>query len=60
MPEAFLRFYRLQRACQIQIDAVAAGTLNIIPDNLVGKSGRDMDSFSARESEAGIDVSYRH
>ncbi len=54
VPEAFLRLHRLERACQIQLDAAAAGTLNVIPDDLARKSGRDMDTFSARESEAGI------
>ena len=51
VPEAFLRLYRLERACQIQVDAAAAGTLNILGDNLAGKSGADMDRFS--ESESG-------
>lgn len=75
VPEAFLRLYRLERACQIQLDAAAAGTLAVIPDDLARKSGRDMDAFSERESDAGIgalefaalmrkldrlDPSYRH
>ena len=50
VPEAFLRLYRLERACQIQIDAGAAGTLNIMGDNLAGKSGADMDRFVAEGS----------
>ena len=54
VPEAFLRLYRLERACQIQIDAAAAGPLNIMGDNLAAKSGADMDSFSERESTQGI------
>ena len=54
VPEAFLRLYRLERACQIQVDAAAAGTLNIMGDNLAGKSGADMDRFSEMESEAGV------
>lgn len=54
VPEAFLRLYRLERACQIQIDAAAAGTLNVMGDNLAGKSGADMDRFSEMESSAGI------
>jgi ribulose-5-phosphate 4-epimerase/fuculose-1-phosphate aldolase len=54
VPEAFLRLYRLERACQIQVDAAAAGTLNIMGDNLAGKSGADMDRFSERESAAGV------
>ena len=74
VPEAFLRLYRLERACQIQIDAAAAGTLNIMGDNLAGKSGADMDRFA--ESDTGgigdlefaalirkldkVDTSWRH
>jgi ribulose-5-phosphate 4-epimerase/fuculose-1-phosphate aldolase len=54
VPEAFLRLYRLERACQIQVDAAAAGTLNVMGDNLAGKSGADMDRFSEMESAAGI------
>ena len=54
VPEAFLRLYRLERACQIQVDAAAAGTLNVMGDNLAGKSGADMDRFSEMESQAGV------
>ncbi len=54
VPEAFLRLYRLERACQIQIDAAAAGTLNVLGDNLAAKSGADMDAFSERESANGM------
>lgn len=54
VPEAFLRLYRLERACQIQLDAAAAGRLHLIPEEVARKSGRDMDAFSARESESGI------
>jgi ribulose-5-phosphate 4-epimerase/fuculose-1-phosphate aldolase len=54
VPEAFLRLYRLERACQIQVDAAAAGTLNVMGGNLAGKSGADMDRFSEMESEAGV------
>ena len=54
VPEAFLRLYRLERACQVQIDAAAAGTLNIMPDAVAAKSGQDMDVFSARETNQGV------
>jgi len=50
VPEAFLR---LERACQIQIDAAAAGTLAIMGDNLAGKSGADMDRFSEHDTGIG-------
>lgn len=54
VPEAFLRLYRLERACQIQLDAAAAGTLNVMGDNLAAQSGADMDRFSEMESDVGI------
>jgi len=54
VPEAFLRLYRLERACQIQVDAAAAGPLNVLGDNLAAKSGADMDRFSEMESDVGI------
>jgi len=54
VPEAFLRLWRLERACQIQVDAAGAGTLNILGDNLAGKSGADIDRFSEEASGAGI------
>jgi ribulose-5-phosphate 4-epimerase/fuculose-1-phosphate aldolase len=73
VPEAFLRLYRLERACQIQIDAAAAGALNVLGDNLAGKSGADLDRFAEAETGMGdlefaalirkldkIDTSWRH
>ena len=53
VPEAFLRLWRLERACQIQVDAAAAGALNIMGDNLAAKSGADMDRFAEREATFG-------
>jgi len=49
---AFQRLYRLERACQVQIDAGAAGKLNIMSDNLAAKSGFDTNAFA--ESEDGF------
>ncbi len=48
---AFQRLYRLERACQVQIDAGSAGTLNVMSDNLAAKSGYDTNAFA--ESEDG-------
>ena len=53
VPEAFLRLWRLERACQIQVDAAAAGALNVMGDNLATKSGADMDRFAEREATFG-------
>ena len=44
--ECFIRLYRLESACQVQIDAGAAGTLNVISDNLAAKSGADVRRFT--------------
>ena len=48
---AFQRLYRLERACQVQIDAGAAGELHVISDNVAAKSGVDTNAFA--ESEDG-------
>ena len=45
VPECFLRLYRLERACQVQIAAAAAGTLRVMPPALASKSGDDLDAF---------------
>jgi ribulose-5-phosphate 4-epimerase/fuculose-1-phosphate aldolase len=43
IPAAFLRLYRLERSCQIQIDASSAGTVNMLKDAVATKSGDDID-----------------
>ena len=42
VPEAFLYLYRLERACQVQIYAAAAGTLGLLTDNVAARSREDM------------------
>ena len=54
VPETFLRLYRLERACQVQIDAAAAGTLNILPSAIAQKSGEEMNQFSENGQDSGI------
>lgn len=54
VPEAFLRLYRLERACQVQLDAAAAGTLNVMSDKMARHSGKGIDQFSEIESDDGI------
>jgi len=54
VPEAFLRLYRLERACQVQLDAASAGTLNVMDDAMAAHSGRGIDQFSEMESNTGI------
>ena len=47
VPETFLRLYRLERTCQVQVDAAADGTLNLMPETLATQSDADLDSFHA-------------
>lgn len=54
VPEAFLRLYRLERACQVQLDAAAAGTLNVMNEAMARHSGKGIDQFSEIESDNGI------
>ena len=71
--EAFLRLYRLERACQTQLDAAAAGELNLLDESVARKSGRDVNRFMESASDYGelefaallrkidrIDNSYQH
>lgn len=53
VPEAFLRLYRLERSCQVQIDAAAAGTLNLLGDNVARKSGAELDEFTETGNDHG-------
>ena len=46
VPEAFIRLYRLERACQIQLDACAAGKVHVLTDNVAAKSGGELEGFS--------------
>lgn len=45
VPECFLRLYRLERACQIQVDAAACGTLNLISAPVAVRSRNDLGEF---------------
>ena len=51
--EAFLRLYRLERACQTQIDAGAAGTIATMGDNVAGKSRAQLDGFADSDTGGG-------
>jgi len=71
--EAFQRLYRLERACQVQIDAGAAGTIATMGDNVAGKSRAQLEGFADDNTGGGdlefaalirkldkIDTSWRH
>ncbi len=47
--DCFLRLYRLERACQVQLDAAAAGTLALIPPAVVERSAADLDSYQGMQ-----------
>jgi ribulose-5-phosphate 4-epimerase/fuculose-1-phosphate aldolase len=51
--EAFIRLYRLERACQIQVDAGAAGTIAVMGDNVAGKSRSQLDGFGGEITGQG-------
>jgi ribulose-5-phosphate 4-epimerase/fuculose-1-phosphate aldolase len=53
VPDAFLRLYRLERACQVQVDAAAAGRLRLLTDNVARKSGDEVEGFHDAGVEAG-------
>ena len=71
--EAFVRLYRLEQACRIQLDAAAAGELILLDNETARKSGRDTSRFMESEATYGqlefnalmrrldkTDNSYRH
>ncbi|MEO9188559.1 MAG: class II aldolase/adducin family protein [Acetobacteraceae bacterium] len=74
VPECFLRLYRLERACQVQLDAAAAGTLDLVSPEVADRSAADLDSYQGMQPSAEgeiefaalmrkldkIDDSYRH
>lgn len=73
IPETFLRLYRLERACQVQLDAAAAGELRIMPDEIARKSAGELHGFQEPGAQPGqlefaalkrrldrIDSGYRH
>jgi ribulose-5-phosphate 4-epimerase/fuculose-1-phosphate aldolase len=51
--EAFIRLYRLERACQTQVDAGAAGTIAVMGDNVAGKSRSQLDGFGNENTGSG-------
>ena len=58
IPECFLRLYRLERACQIQLDAAAAGTLAIIGPEVAARSAADLDGFQGMQPAAEGVIEY--
>lgn len=54
IPEAFLHLYRLERACQVQLDAMACGQpLVLPPEPVIERSAAQMQDFAGHSSEIG-------
>ena len=51
--EAFIRLYRLESACQVQLDAGAAGSLRVLNQDLARKSGKDVKRFMEQQDNFG-------
>lgn len=58
VPECFLRLYRLERACQIQLDAAAAGRLHLIPDAVAARSSNDLDSYQGMQDKPEGEIEF--
>ena len=53
IPEAFIYLYRLERAAQVQLDAMAAGPVELIPDEVASASAKGLDQFLELEDGVG-------
>ncbi len=56
--ECFLRLYRLERACQVQLDAAAAGTLNLVSTEVADRSAADLDSYQGMQPSAEGEIEF--
>lgn len=56
--DCFLRLYRLERACQIQVDAAAAGTLALIPPVVADRSSNDLDSYQGMQDKPEGEIEF--
>ncbi len=55
VPEAFLRLYRLERACQVQIDAMAAGKVRTIGGNVASRSRDDLNNHATDKPNGDLE-----
>jgi ribulose-5-phosphate 4-epimerase/fuculose-1-phosphate aldolase len=58
VPDCFLRLYRLERACQVQLDAAAAGSLNLVSADVADRSSLDLDSYQAMQPSAEGEIEF--
>ena len=55
VPEAFLNLYRLERACQVQIDAQAAGPVRKITSNIAAKSRDELETAATDKPKGDLE-----
>jgi ribulose-5-phosphate 4-epimerase/fuculose-1-phosphate aldolase len=53
VPEAFIRLYRLERAAQVQLDAMSAGKVRVLEQSVAAASAEGIDAFLELEDEVG-------
>jgi len=54
IPEAFIVMYRLERACQVQLDAMSCGRpLVVPPEPVIERSAEQMKEFAEHAAETG-------
>ncbi len=58
VPECFLRLYRLERACQIQVDAAGAGTLDLVSPVVADRSAADLDSYQGMQPKPEGEIEF--
>lgn len=58
VPDCFLRLYRLERACQVQLDAAAAGTLDVLPAVIADRSAADLNSYQGMQPKPEGEIEF--
>ena len=58
VPECFLRLYRLERARQVQLDAAAAGTLDLVSTEIADRSAADLDGYQGMQPKPEGEIEF--
>ena len=53
VPEAFIHLYRLERAAQVQLDAMSAGDVRFLDDSVAAASAAGIDKFLEHADDVG-------
>ena len=56
--EAYDRLYYFERACQVQVDASSAGTLNVVSTEVADRSAADLDSHQGMQPAAEGEIEF--